>query len=125
MIQRWHTLGAIPHTPLLTYALVKTAKYITSIHITVAIRATCIIAYPNPNHSIRQLLHKISSYSGRVFVCLALHRAGSHSESIVYRLRWHIDTVKKCIREPPFDIEPYTVKVIAEIYALSSNLSNT
>ena len=101
MIQRWHTLGAIPHTPLLTYALVKTVKYITSIHITVAIRATCIIAYPNPNHSIRQLLHKFSSHSSRVFVCLALHRAGLHSETIAYRLRWHIDTVKNTFGNHP------------------------
>ena len=124
MIQRWHALGAIPNTPLLAYASFKTVQYVTSTQITAAIRAACIIAYPNPNHSIRQLLHKFSSHSGRVFACLALHRAGLHSETIAYRLRWHFDTVKKYIRESSSDIEPYTAAAIAGIYVSSSKISN-
>ena len=99
-------------------------KYVTSSHITAAIRAACIIAYLNPNHSIRQLLHRFSSHSGRVFACLAHHRAGLHSETIVYRLRWHIDTVNKYIRESFSDMEPYTAAKIAGVYVSFSHPSN-
>ena len=116
LIKRWYALGGIPNTPLLAYQSLTTLKYVTASQITLAIRHACKLAYPNPNHIIRKLLHKFSSHSGRVFACLALHRAGLHSEAIAYRIRWHKDTVRKYIRESSIDIEPYTAAAIAGIY---------
>ena len=74
-------------------------KYLRSEHVVRILRAACIGAYPNPNHYLRQHIHRLVSHSVRVTAAVCLQQGGLDEHEIAYKLRWAVGSVPKYLRD--------------------------
>lgn len=99
ILQRAHALGVGQCEPVGVYSAGLSYKYLRSEHVVRILRAACIGAYPNPNHYLRQHIHRLVSHSVRVTAAVCLQQGGLDEHEIAYKLRWAVGSVPKYLRD--------------------------
>jgi hypothetical protein len=102
ILLRAQLLGVPANKPVGVFRLKKATSgftYITNSDVTDELRATCLRTYPDKSHYMN-IHHKcIMAHSVRVTAAVALYMAGESYETIAFRLRWSVDSVRHYIRE--------------------------
>lgn len=86
--------------------------FLMGCHIKSVMQDACRLAYPDPQHYMRQHIHCIMSHSNRVTAAVALKNAGVPDEDIAFRLRWSLEAVKFYLRDCYKAIGHLTAKAI-------------
>ena len=86
-------------------------------HLSNFMQKACRLAYPDPNHYLRQRINKLTSHSMRVFAAVILKQMGVSDEDIAFRLRWNSDAVKLYTRDCQRTIDDLTGKAFAGAFA--------
>jgi hypothetical protein len=115
LLHRARTLRIPPADPICAYRSVHSSqhRFLRDTQVTDTMRRICTETYPNPNHFLRQNIHRFASHSNRVTAAVALNQAGLPIDDIAQRLRWKPDSVAFYLRETSQDIGIFTSKVIA------------
>jgi hypothetical protein len=62
-------------------------------------KRACVLAYPDPTHSMRIHIAQIVPHSIRITAAVSLKLGGAQDEEIVFRLRWPISNVPTYLRK--------------------------
>lgn len=99
ILQRAQAFGVGQREPVGVYSTGLSYTYLRSEHVVKILRDACIGAYPNPNHYLRQHIHRLVTHSVRVTAAVCLQQGGLDDHEIAYKLRWAVGSVPKYLRD--------------------------